>query len=800
MWVDELISLCVRPERTIPGAFLKGTVAFTMAGEKLGTGTLDRASGCLLDRFCVQPGRAPRRLVLLRHNCTPAASEYLVGALLVMDLLHSRGQEFGVSLPANELGRLLSGDVLVVTQRVADFVGFLRRLDIGGVRLSDMWSVQALTKYVNSPGCGPRVFVANPGWIRRTPHLDDRFCATLIDATHPRTLVLASGILAQLSEVRLQTVVCPPLDQRRIESLCGAGKDREAVVWLWDPDSERALADALRSPSAPQAPHPTRTYLVCDDSSINDALKEIHDTLRECYPVDQNGVAGGLFEAWAIYHRLRQTAVSLLELEEAHARARSVFQLPLRKRLDRLRDEDPGPSARIRAHWPHLIQQLAAAYELLLERREPPKFWVLANYVAQIAELDEGQVHAIVVPTEQDATVLTSMLVSLIDEAAPMLEHGKLFLLTVKQEPIFLHRGYSFRAVLPGYRTYGSRYLDIFPPQGTVLITYPYEVMVDERIQAAMRHTVAIHIGEEQRIAALKQIGLPMGASPRDLRPRDTPGTARAPKTVIIDGLGREPLRIVRSPSVDDLALDELIERSAPDAWTGEVTTGAPEVGVAHGGSAFPIIELVFCSGDRLRLPLGCKLDVYYPASEELARVEVERLQRGDQVVLFVDDPLAQLYHRFVEAIREKKDARTNAVLELWGRAKELLLRRHPGEMSQLHTSLRTRGLSVTCQALRAWFKEGEQETIAPQLFDDFALLAEETGVYRDSGLLRETFTIIQEERVLHRIAGKRLRALLRALVTPDYDLARTAADTLGTGVDQLGAAISIEEVESVTA
>jgi len=798
MWVDDLASLCEHRERTIPRAFLKGGVSFKMSDRELGRDVLDRASGCLLDRFCVSSRGTPRRLVLLRHNSTPAASEYLAGALLVIDLLHSKGKEFEVSLPPAEARSFLQSDVLVVTQRVTDFVSSLQRLSIGGVKISDMWDVQALTKYVRNPGRRLRVFVSNPGWIRRAPELAAQFSAALIDATHPRTLIHASDILGQLSGIPVQIVVCPPMDRSRIESLCNAGQRAEPTVWLWDPNAEKVLANTIGCPTSGPRERKRRTYLVSDDMPVNDTLEEIHNTLRLCHSAVRNGVSGCIFEAWAIYHRLRQSVVSLLELEEAHARSRSAFQLPIRKRLEQLRHSEPDSSPTIRAHWPHLVEQLRLAYKLLLERSEPAKFWSLASFVEQIAESDGGA-YAIVVPTEQDATVLTSMLVSLVDGAASMLEDGRLSLLTVKQEPIFLHRGYQFRTVLPGFRTYGARYLDIFPPHDVFLITYPYEVLADEQIQSVMRKGMEFHAGEEQRITALERIGVPVGKPNRDSISEGASPSIEKPEVVFVDGLGRQPLQIERSHVVDDLALDEVIERSSIGAWTGDVTAASSVSGVVPGMDGSPIVEVAFSSGDRLRIPLHSKLDVYYPASEELARIEVERLQTGDQVVLFVDDPLAQLYRRFIEAIREKTDARTNAVLELWGRAKELVLRRYSGEMTQLYDSLRHRGLSVTYQALRGWFKEGEGEIIAPGRFDDFALLAGESTIYRNKDLLRTTFAVIEEERKLHRIAGKRLRALLRALVTPNYNLAKTVADALGSEIGELSTAISLEEVESVS-
>ena len=74
-----------------------------------------------------------------------------------------------------------------------------------------------------------------------------------------------------------------------------------------------------------------------------------------------------------------------------------------------------------------------------------------------------------------------------------------------------------------------------------------------------------------------------------------------------------------------------------------------------------------------------------------------------------------------------------------------------------------------------------------------------ESSVYRNKDLLRTTFAVIEEERKLHRIAGKRLRSLLRALVTPNYNFAKTVADALGSEIGELSTSISLEEVESVS-
>ncbi|HSK82104.1 MAG TPA: hypothetical protein VK902_01685 [Rubrobacter sp.] len=83
--------------------------------------------------------------------------------------------------------------------------------------------------------------------------------------------------------------------------------------------------------------------------------------------------------------------------------------------------------------------------------------------------------------------------------------------------------------------------------------------------------------------------------------------------------------------------------------------------------------------------------------------------------------------------------------------------------------------------------------------FEDFALLARESGIYSDPARMKFTFWCIQKERGARRGGGRLLHGLLRQLAGgAHYQAALESAGVLGTPVEHVAAAVELREVMDV--
>jgi hypothetical protein len=152
-----------------------------------------------------------------------------------------------------------------------------------------------------------------------------------------------------------------------------------------------------------------------------------------------------------------------------------------------------------------------------------------------------------------------------------------------------------------------------------------------------------------------------------------------------------------------------------------------------------------------------------------------------------------------LEAIREQRDLGAQMALALWGHAKPAALTKYGGNRKQLHRSLEAKGISVDYPAVVGWYRTGEDEIIAPLRREDFDILARASGLYADPARIEATFNCIQHERVVRRTCGRKLSNLLTHLAAgKHYEVALKSADAIGTALEQVAAAVSLREVESV--
>jgi hypothetical protein len=192
-------------------------------------------------------------------------------------------------------------------------------------------------------------------------------------------------------------------------------------------------------------------------------------------------------------------------------------------------------------------------------------------------------------------------------------------------------------------------------------------------------------------------------------------------------------------------------------------------------------------------------IDIFRPATEHKERIAAAELEPGMLMVVLVDDPYEDIFHRMLEAIRDQRDLGAQMALALWGHAKPAALTKYGGNRKRLHHSLEQQGISVDYPAVVGWYRSGEDEIIAPLKREDFDVLAHASGFYADPVRIEATFNCIQHERVVRRTCGRKLSQLLSHLAAgKHYDIALKSADAIGTALEQVASAVSLREIESV--
>jgi hypothetical protein len=521
-------------------------------------------------------------------------------------------------------------------------------------------------------------------------------------------------------------------------------------------------------------------------------------------------VPAAVLETWAVYHRLRQLAVPLVLLEEE--RSKTYRTVTLKERIRSVEEQQPAGTGCVGAYldsrWPKVVKILRATYDLFLGMKEPAKFYTLASAVEErLKATDSREVPLrIVAPTVHEGSMVAGLLGQLVSGWAEALQEGAVTITSAREEPRLIAEGCVRTTMLLGFRTSDTRYLDVYPGVVVHVVSYPYEAEVDESIQRRVHASIEQLQENTSRTTLLRSLRLPVspaepaGPLPRhgaDLNPR-TPRahvhhrgevrTGRPTARRLQDGESVEPLDIVKLAGL---------------TWWDDLVVGAVEpVGGALGGggrSPVEVVEVADTAGGRVRYPATRLLDVFYPATEIKERVPARDLQPGMLMVVLVDDPYEDLFHRLVEGIREQRDVRASLALDLWQHAKRAALTRHGGVRRRLHDALATEGLTVEYEAVVGWYIGGEKEILAPEKRADFTLLARSSGVYTDDVVIDRTLACIESERTARRKYGKILSRLLTHIATgQNFEIALKSAKALGTPVEHIATAVVLREVESV--
>lgn len=742
----------------------------------------ERASAVMAAQMAVASLQKKQRLILMAPPPTENLPRVVSAGILISHLVYERGMNdvFHKEKP------LLEGDLLLVTHAVGSAIDELRNLHLGGVPLYNIWSVASYSRYTPVDDERPRVFVANAGWV-----LDGlprgRLAAMVIDATNPRTLVKLPQLLYNAEDLRIVIAVTPPLLEMELKRLGFPGKIN---AWLWDPEAKRSIAELLSHKERFSNLSPTRNIWICDNREIDRVLEEIYEILAECQR-EWRKPFPPLLEAWSLYHRFRQLTVPLAQLEETSFSTRGA--LPFKKRLERLCEVWPH-DVFLESRWHRLTRVLIKAYDILLKIEEPPKFWSVAERVTEALGTTSKSHLRIVVPTVREGMILSLLLSQLEEEWMKAQQEGRIEIITPKEEARFSAMGKFGPTMLLGYRASSQRYLDLYPPYDTEVIAYPHEAVIDQIYQERI-YEFAERLQEDHlRKAVLhcREIsGNSIGSGKKSQRP-----------DIFVIGTRNYEIRKAKvlhfEPSLFDI--DHLADLESLIAWDEEVREANFESKTEMKGSSRKV-EVVFNDGRKVNYAPWQSVYVYYPIIEQVRRCSAIELQPELQLVVLVDAVYEGLYERLLEAIRSRISPHTLIVLDLWDKAKYVILQKHGGNRRDLHRALQQRGLQVGYEALTAYFQgdDLEEQGLAPQQYRDMRILAEYSGLYKSEETIRLTFSVIQEERKRRRNAGRVLHTLLRAIVTgKGYEQALEGARKIGHEIAEVLAAVEVRTIEKV--
>jgi hypothetical protein len=773
-------------EAVLAGSGHPVTHAFLRRPMLPGSRGFEKVTAAIAVRLALHGQAAPQTLFVLVPSASAATDRYITAGLLIGNLAHA-GQVVG--LPPEERRSILKGDLLFVTPSVTASKAELDGLTlIGGRSIGDFWNVQALSRYAPQRGGGPRAFVANPGWVVATFPAKG-FAAAVVDASHPRALSRLNEILTgPIAKCPIRIIVAPPLQRNLLQAY---GFPETAKVWFWDPQSQRE-ADAMTSaPVAAQLKPSVRTVWVCDeDEEGAEVLSGVHDRL-----VDALGKAGGkplpgLLLAWGIYHRLRQLTVPLVQLEQASA---SAWGGSLKRRIEALSGIEGHGNPVWETTWPALRAGVEEAYRVFSLRSEPAKFWVLASRVEEWLRNPKHEVYRIAVSTHHEAGLLTSLLEEIVDRFREARATGLIEVTSINEEEKLIAVQHVAHTLLPGARSARTRYLDVYPHAEVEQLAYPFEVDLERATQQRLYQFAEQLQDDHSRVRLLESLGLRSSVAALP----SAESVSSAPSLRCLLGSGREIRLVTQSRVVPAIDVEEL-------AGIGAVgLPGQGRYGIDHllSGADLtgPVAVVHYTDGVSMRYPANHRVDVFFGETDSIQRESVRDLRPGWRVISFVDGPYEGLFRRLAEAVHEHLGQRERIALELWRQAKTRALQNFKGDRRALYADLARRGLSSDYGTVTTWFREGQDEILAPQQLEDFVLLARASGTYPDEDLMIDTFRCIQQHRGRHRAEGRILRGLLRAIVSGNgYDEALESARKIDANVGDVLAAVELLEVEAV--
>ncbi len=738
----------------------------------------EKVSAAIAVRATLCTKQLAKPLFFLVPGATPSTARHLTAGLLIGNHAHANG---GGILPDYDVRTLFKGDIVFVTQAVTQSKADLERLPIASQMLADIWEVAPLTRYTAPRTNKPRLYVANPGWVLESA-MARRFGAIIIDASHPRTLASLRPLFDAARGCTSNCfVVAPPLPRYMLGKY---GYPEKAAAWLWDPQAVVDADRAVESVSRSVLNNPPRELWVCDsDPGANDALSLAFDLMANASQQAEGRYYPGLRQAWSIINRLRQLTAPLVQLEQIAAES---WAGGLRKRVEELKNVAGQGDPIWETTWPAIQEAVEAAYRLFLKRNETSKFWALAARVSDLLADGSEQIR-VVVPSASDRDLLVPMLEATVDRISDALSEGRLEVATMAEEARLIADGRPAHTLLTGPRPFASRYLDIFPRAAIEEFIYPFEQEIEAATLTRLYNGAEQLEAEDGRLALLSKLGL---------KPWSKANTSAVPcrQAVLIKRGQGHAISLVASAQVDGkLDLDELAGVDVSVEHRGGAGSGSQQD--SRAGTA---VEVTFVRGGSARYYLNETVDVYFDATDQMQRMPAASLQAGWRIITFVDGRYDSLFQRLTEAVHQRLPPSEQIALKVWEEAKHHLSERFPSK-TLLHEHLAAMGLSSNYYAVVAWFRDDDSEVLAPQQYEDFAVVARATGVYSSPGLMKHTFNCIQRERGRNRAAGRALKKLLRAIRSGEgYEDAIETARSIDASVADALAAVELLEVKDI--
>lgn len=740
----------------------------------------ERVSGAFAVRAALRLPVGEQSLLFAVPEATASTARHVVAALLIGDHAHANAQG---ALPQVEVRPLLRGDIVLVTQAISKGKVRLDELHIGkGQRLADIWEVATLSRYTTKKSTKPRVFLANPGWLEKTTG-EHQFGAVVIDASHPSTFARLPELMRAASGcTSLRVAVSPPPTEAMLTS---CGYPEKLQVWMWDPRA-RCDAEAVVE-AADYKPYATadRFLWVCDsDTEAAQALVELYKWLTAAAKAAEGRSYPGLRLCWGIYNRLRQVAVPLAQLEEIAAR---TWAGNLRQRIGELESVSGHGNVAWDTTWPQLVAALRSAYNTFLRRQETAKFWAVASNLEMFLASPTPHLR-VVIGSEAEVTLLVPALESILDGFSEALASGRVEFLTASKEARLVAEGDVCPTILMAPRTYGYRYLDVFPSARVDELLYPHEVDFERSNLTRLHAAWTPRLKDEARVQFLAPFGFqPVTSSP-------SRANVEPPAIVIRKSDGHQVSLVATAEVSGEIDIDALTGASGIDLFNGQ----GPVV-YASTVDVSAITEVRFTNGERRQFYGAQKVDVYLSETSIVQRHLARNIRSGWQIITFVDDHYDGLFQRLADLVSSRLPRHQRVALELWRTAKEHLFARFENKR-ELYDRLVSKGLASSYGTFISWVGDGGRDVIAPQQFDEFKVLAAEIDTYANSkSMMDSAYKAIQHERGRNRAMGRTLRKFLRAVVSGEgYEEALAGARSLDAALADVFAAVEVLEVDSV--
>ena len=750
-----------------------------MVAGLLGSGLLpksylpfEKVSAAIAARYALGDSHEHRTLLFVLPRGTETTARCVLSGLLIASYGHEHGAG---KLPSGEIRRLITGNVLFITHSPSGGIQALKDISFADqTPLSNLWDVIPLA--YSGASTRQRVFVSHPGWLQEQL-ANRRFSAIVIDATHHKVQAELEGLLQVASAIcPLCFAVTPALPTNFTSSTTSGNRD----VWLWDPI---AIANARKMVGLggvqPPAPF-TQSILICtEDVEADTLLAKAYGLVSQAVKLAERRRYPGSMEVRTILNRLRNLTVPLPRLEQTCA---GSWNGTLRDRVRGLSEIHSHGMAAWDSTWPDLKAAVEQVYKAFLERRETAKFWPLAMRLDALIRRSAPHIR-VVTSTRAEAELLARDLNDTVDDVGTAVALGRLEIVAALEEARQVALGNTAVTLLSGARRHNLRYLNLYPSLDVTEFAYPFEAYHERAaIESSYEHAAAF---APRRPKLLARIGL-------DALSNDV-NAPISPHALTIENADGRPISFSIRPYVETgLSLDDLLSPQDGGQERTYVARNAPAPGL-HGHT----IRVTLTNGEVFEYPESHMVDMYYDATDTAERVKAGDLHVSAQILQFVDGQYDDLFFRTAEALKSRLGFKDRARLALWEEGRRSLFA-NGISLRALHEQLRARGLSTSYATFTTWFREGAP-ILAPQQLEEFAVVAEETGLFPREELVKETFKCIQTLRGRHRKIGRKLHAVLRALRTQSqYEEALEGVREIDPDIADAYAAVRLVEVKSV--